>query len=128
MFPHLDADGADVTDDAGDGQIAQNGDFRGDGGIPAGHEIDQLVLEARDVDLQTVVLVDQTDFGADVPVGHAVAEAREINAGKAVLVGAARKINQMIGCFQKFLDDRQASGHMPEAVGRCVESKVWIVQ
>ena len=124
----MDADGADVTDDAGDGQIAQNGDFRGNGGIPPGNEINQLVLETRDVNLETVVLVDEADFGADVPVGHAVAEAREINAGKAVLVGAARKINQMIGCFQKFLDDRQASGHMPEAVGRCVESKVWIVQ
>ena len=117
LFPHLDAYDADVTDDAGDGQIAQNGDFRGDGGIPAGHEIGQLVLETRDVDLETVVLVDQADFGADVPVGHAVAEAREVNAGKAVLIGAASEINQMIGCFQKFLDDRQATGHMPEAVG-----------
>ena len=117
LFPHLDADGADVTDDAGDGQIAQNGDFRGDGGIPAGHEIGQLVLETRDVDLQTVVLVDEADFGADVPVGHAVAEAREVNAGEAVLIGAAREINQMIGRLQKFLDDRQAAGHMPEAVG-----------
>ena len=117
LIPHLDADGADVTDDAGDGQIAQNGDFRGDGGIPAGHEIGQLVLETRDVDLQTVVLVDEADLGADVPVGHAVAEAREVNAGKAVLKGAAREINQMIGRLQKFLDDRQAAGHMPEAMG-----------
>ena len=117
LFPHLDADGADVTDDAGDGQIAQNGDFRGDGGIPAGHEIGQLVLETRDVDLETVVLVDEADLGADVPVGHAVAEAREVNAGEAVLEGAAREINQMIGRLQKFLDDRQATGHMPEAVG-----------
>ena len=90
LFPHLDADGADVTDDAGEGQIAQNGDFRGDGGIPAGHEIGQLVLETRDVDLETVVLVDEADFGADVPVGHAVAEALEVNAGEAVLEGAAR--------------------------------------
>lgn len=117
LFSHLDADGADVTDDAGDGQIAQNGDFRGDGGIPAGHEIGQLVLETRDVDLETVVLVDEADFGADVPVSHAVAEAREVNAGEAVLIGAAREINQMIGRLQKFLDDRQAAGHMPEAVG-----------
>ena len=117
LFPHLDADGADVTDDAGDGQIAQNGDFRGDGGIPAGHEIGQLVLETRDVDLETVVLVDEADFGADVPVGHAVAEAREVNAGEAVLVGAAREINQMIGRLQKFLNDRQASSHVPEAMG-----------
>ena len=117
LFPHLDADGADVTDDAGDGQIAQNGDFCGDGGIPAGHEIGQLVFETRDVDLQTVVLVDEADFGADVPVGHAVAEAREVNAGKAVLVVAAREINQLIGRLQKFLDDRQATGHMPETVG-----------
>ena len=113
----MDADGADVTDDAGDGQIAQNGDFRGDGGIPTGHEIGQFLLQARYVDLETVVLVDEADFGADVPVGHAVAEAREVNAGKAVLVGAAREINQMIGRLQKFLDDRQATSHVPEAVG-----------
>ena len=117
LFPHLNADGADITDDAGDGQIAQNGDFRGDGGIPTGHEIGQFVLETRDVDLQTVVLVDEADFGADVPVGHAVAEAREVNAGEAVLVGAAREINQMIGRLQKFLNDRQASSHVPEAMG-----------
>ena len=117
LFPHLDADGADVTDDAGDGQIAQNGDFRGDGGIPAGHEIGQFVLETRDVNLQTVVLIDEADFGADVPVGHAVAEAREVNAGETVLKGAARQINQLIGRLQKFLDDRQATGHVPEAMG-----------
>ena len=117
MFPHLDADGADVTDDAGDGQIAQNGDFRGDGGIPAGHEIGQLVLETRDVDLETVVLVDEADLGADIPVGHAVAEARKVNAGEAVLIRTARQINSVIDCFQKFLDDRQAAGHMPETVG-----------
>ena len=117
MFPHLDADDADVTDDAGDGQIAQNGDFRGDGGIPTGHEIGQFVLETRDVDLETVILVDEADFGVDVPVGHAVAEAREVNAGEAVLVGSAREINQMIGRLQKFLDNRQATGHMAEAVG-----------
>ena len=117
MFPHLDADCADVTDDAGDGQIAQNGDFRGDGGIPSGHEIDQLVLETRDVDMQTVVLVDEADLGVDVPVGHAVAEALEVNAGEAVLIGAAREINQLIGRLQEFLNDRQATGHMPEAVG-----------
>ena len=117
LFPDLDADGADVTDDAGDGQISQNCDFRGDGGIPAGHEISQFVLETRDVDLETVVLVDEADFGADVPVGHAIAEAREVNAGEAVLIDAAREINQLIGRLQKFLDDRQASGHMPEAVG-----------
>ena len=80
-------------------------------------EIGQLVLETGDVDLQTVVLVDQADLGADVPVGHAVAEAREVNAGEAVLKGAAREINQMIGRLQKFLDDRQASGHMPKAMG-----------
>ena len=116
LFPYLAADGADVTDDAGNGQIAQNGDFPGDGGIPAGYEIGQLVLETRDVNLETVVLVYKADFGADVPVGHAVAEAREVNAGEAVLVGAAREINQMIGRLQKFLDDRQATGHMPEAV------------
>ena len=117
MFPHLDADGADVTDDAGDGQIAKNGDFRGDGGIPAGHEIGQLVLETRDVDLETVVLVDEAYLGADVPAGHAVAEAREVNAGETVLIGAAREINQTIGCLQKFLDDPQATGHVAEAVG-----------
>lgn len=117
LFPHFNADGADVTDDAGDGQIAQNGDFRGDGGIPAGHEIGQFVLETRDVDLETVVLVDEADFGADVPVGHAVAEALKVHASEAVLIGAAREINQMIGRLQKFLDDRQATGHMPEAVG-----------
>ena len=116
MFPHLDADGADVTDDTGDGQIAQNGDFGGDGGVPAGHEIGQLVLETRDVDLETVVLVDEADLGADVPVSHAVAEACEIDAGEAVLVGAAREINQLVGRFQKFLNDRQATGHVPEAV------------
>ena len=90
LFSHLDADGADVTDDAGDGQIAQNGDFRSNGGIPPGHEIGQLVLETRDVDLETVVLVDEADFGADVVVGHAVAEAGQVNAGEAVLIGAAR--------------------------------------
>ena len=113
----MDADVTDVTDDAGDGQIAKNGDFRGDGGIPAGHEIGQVVLETRDVDLETVILVDEADFGVDVPVGHAVAEAREINAGEAGLVGSAREINQMIGRLQKFLDNRQATGHMAEAVG-----------
>ena len=113
----MDADGADVTDNAGDGQLAQNGDFRGDGRIPAGHEIGQLVLEARNVDLETVILVDEADFCTDVPVGHAVAEAREVNAGEAVLVGSAREINQMIGRLQKFLDDRQATGHVTEAVG-----------
>ena len=117
MFPHLDADGADVTDDAGDGQIAQNGDLGSDGGLPTGHEISQFMLETRDVDLETVVLVYEADFGADVPVGHAVAEAREVNAGEAVLVGSAREINQMIGRLQKFLDDRQAAGRVAEAVG-----------
>ena len=80
-------------------------------------EIGQLVLETGDVDLQTVVLVDQADLGADVPVGHAVAEAREVNAGETVLKGAAREIYQLIGCFQKFLNDRQASSHVPEAMG-----------
>ena len=123
----MDADGTDVTDDAGDGQIAQNGDFRGDGGVPASHEIGQLVLETRDVDLQTVVLVDEADIGADVLVGHAVAETRKVNAGEAVLVGAAREINQLVGRFQKFLNDRQATGHVPEAVGRCVECKVLVI-
>ena len=117
LFPHLDSDNADVTDDAGDGQIAQNGDLGSDGGLPTGHEIDQLVLEARDVDLETVVLVDEADFGADVVVGHAIAEAGQVNAGEAVLIGAAREINQMISCFQKFLDDRQATGHVPKAMG-----------
>ncbi len=117
LFPHLDADGADITDDTGDGQIAQNGDFRGDGGIPAGHEISQLMLETWDVDLQAVWLVDEADFGADVVVGHAIAEAGQVNAGEAVLKGAAREINQMIGRLQKFLDDRQATGHVPETVG-----------
>lgn len=102
----MDADGADVTDDASDGQIAQNGDFRSDGGIPAGHEIGQLVLETRDVNLKAVVLVDEADFGADVLVRHAVTETREVNAGEAVLIGAARKINQLVGRFQKFLNDR----------------------
>lgn len=117
LFPNLNANDADVTDDAGDGQIAQNGDFGGDFGIPACHEIGQLLLETRDVDLQTVVLVDEPDLGADVPVGHAVAEAREVNTGEAVLIGAAREINQMIGRFQKFLDDRQTTGHVTETVG-----------
>ena len=117
FFPDLDADGADVTDNAGDGQIAQNGDFRGDSGIPSGHEIGQLVFETRDVDLQTVILVDEADFGVDVPVGYAVAEAREVHAGEAVLIGSTREINQMIGRLQKFLDDRKATGHMPEAMG-----------
>ncbi len=50
-------------------------------------------------------------------VGHAVAIAREVNAGEAVLKGAARQINPVIGRLQKFLDDRQATGHVPEAVG-----------
>ena len=116
MFPHEDTDGADVTDDAGDRQIAQNGDLGSDDGLPTGHEIGQLVLETRDIDLQAVVLVDEADLRANVPVGHAAAETREVNAGEAVLVGAAREINQMIGRLQKFLDDRQASGHVPEAV------------
>ena len=116
-FSHLDTDGADVTDDTGNGQSAQNGNLGGDGGLPTGHEIDQLVLETRDVDLEAVVLVDEANFGADIPVGHAVAEAREVNAGEAVLVGAAREINQMIGRLQKFLNDRQASSHVPEAMG-----------
>ena len=116
-FPHLDADGADVADDAGNGQIAKNVDFRGDGGIPTGHEIGQFVLETRDVDLKTVILVDEADFGVDIPVGYAVAEAREVHAGEAVLIGSTREINQMIGRLQKFLDDRKATGHMPEAVG-----------
>ena len=75
------------------------------------------MLETRDVDLQTVVLVDESDFGADVPVGHAVTEAREINPDEAVLKGAAREINPVIGRLQKFLNDRQAAGHMPEAMG-----------
>ena len=113
----MDADGADVTDDAGDRQIAQNGDFLRYSRIPAGYEICQLVLETLDVDLQAVVLVDEADLGADIPVCHAVAEAREINAGETVLIGAARQINQLIGRLQKFLDNRQAAGHMPEAVG-----------
>ena len=59
----------------------------------------------------TVVLVDEADFGADIPVGHAVAEARKVNGGEAVLVGAAREINQMIGRLQKFFDDRQIKSH-----------------
>ena len=113
----MDADGADVTDDAGDEQIAQNGDFRSNSGIPPGHEIGQLVLETRYVNLETVVLIDEADLGADVPVGHAVAETREVNAGEAVLIGAAREINQMIGRLQKFLDDCQATGHVAETVG-----------
>jgi len=116
-FPHEDADGADVADDAGDGQAAQIGDFGRDGGIPAGDEGVQLVLETRDVDLQAVRLVDEADFGADVAVGHAVAEAREIDAGKGVLIGADRQINPVSGRLQKFLDDRQATGHVPEAMG-----------
>ena len=115
-FPHEDADGADVADDAGDGQIAQNGELGGDGGVPAGDEIGEIVLEARDVDLQAVRLVDEADFGADVVIVHAVAEAREVNAGEAVLKGAARQINPVIGRLQKFLDDRQTTGHVPEAV------------
>jgi len=116
-FSHEDADGADIADDAGDGQIAQNGELGSDGGVPAGDEIGELVLEARDVDLQAVRLVDEADFGADVVIGHAVAEAGEVNAGEAVLKGAARQINPVIGRLQKFLDDRQATGHVPEAVG-----------
>ena len=93
------------------------GDFLRYGRIPAGHEIGQFLLQARDVDLQAVLLVDQADFGADVLVHDAVTETGEVNAGEAVLIGAAREINQMIGRLQKFLDDRQATGHMPEAVG-----------
>lgn len=116
-FPHEDADGADIADDAGDGQSAQNGDFGSDDGIPAGDEGVELVLESRNVDLQTIRLVDEADFGADVFVGHAVAEAREVNAGEAVLKGAACQINPVIGRLQKFLDDRQATSHVPEPVG-----------
>ena len=93
------------------------GDFLRYGRIPAGHEIGQFLLQARDVDLQAVLLVDQADFGADVLVHDAVTETGEVNSGKAVLIGAAREINQMIGRLQKFLDDRQATGHVPEAVG-----------
>ena len=69
------------------------------------------MFETRDVNLKTVVLVEEADFGADVPVGHAVAEAREVNAGEAVLIGAAREIDQMVGRFQKFLNDRQIKSH-----------------
>ena len=118
LFPHLDADGADVTDDTGDGQIAQNGYFRGDGGIPSGHEIGQLLLETRDVDLQTVVLVDEADLGANISVSHAVAEAREINSSEAILIGAASEINPVSGLIKKFLDDLQAAFNLPEALGR----------
>ena len=75
------------------------------------------MLESRDVDLQAVRLVDEADFGADVAVGHAIAEAREVNAGEAVLKYAARQINPVISRLQKFLDDRQATGHVPKAVG-----------
>ena len=116
-FPHENADDTDVADNAGDGLGLQKGCFLRDDGVPAGHEIGELVLEARDVDLQAVRVVDEADFGADVVVGHAVAEAREVNAGEAVLKGAAREINPVIGRLQKFLDDRQATGHVPETMG-----------
>ena len=99
------------------GLVCKKADFLRDDGVPAGHEIGELVLEARDVDLQAVRVVDEADFGADVVVGHAVAEAREVNAGEAVLKGAAREINPVIGRLQKFLDDRQATGHVPETMG-----------
>ena len=66
--------------------------------------------------MQAVRLVDETDFGADVVLGHAIAETRELNSGETVLKGAARQINPMIGRLQKFLDDRQATGHVPETV------------
>ena len=56
------------------GKSLQNGDFLRDGRIPTGHEIGQFLLQARDVDLQAVLLVDQADFGADVLVHDAVAE------------------------------------------------------
>ena len=102
---------------ASDGQIAQNGDFRGDGRIPTGHEIGQLVLEAQDVDLETVVLVDETDFGADVLVHDAATETGEVGSGKAVLVRTARDVNQMIGRLEHLLHDRQAASHVPEAMG-----------
>ena len=82
------------------------GDFLRYGRIPTGHEIVQFLLQARDIDLQRVLLVYQADFGADVLVHDAVTETGEVGSGKAVLVGAAREINQMIGCLQKFLDDR----------------------
>ena len=116
-FSNEDADDADVADDAGDGLGLQKGGFLRDGGVPAGDEIGELVLEARNVDLQAVRLVDEADFGADVLVHDAVTETGEVNAGEAVLKGAARQINPIIGLFQKFLDDRQATGHMPETVG-----------
>jgi len=85
--------------------------------IPVGNEIGQFLLQARNVDLQAVGLVDQTDLGADVLVHDAVTETGEVSSGKAVLVGAARDVNQMGGCFQKFLDNRQATGHVPETMG-----------
>ena len=60
------------------------GDFLRYGRVPAGHEIGQLLLQARDVDLQGVLLVDQADFGADVLVHDAVTETGEVRSGKAV--------------------------------------------
>ena len=54
------------------------GDFLRYGRIPAGHEIGQLLLQARDVDLQAVLLVDEADFGADVLVHDAVTETGEV--------------------------------------------------
>lgn len=92
-------------------------DFLRYGRTPAGHEIGQFLLQAWDVDLQCVLLVDQADFGADVLVHDAVTETGEVRSGKAVLVCAARDINLMVGRLEQLLHDRQAAGHMPEAVG-----------
>ena len=79
------------------------------------------MLETRDVDLETVVLVDEANLGEDIPVHDAVTETGEVSSGKAVLIGSTRQINHMIRCFQKSFDDRQTTGHMPEAVGRYVK-------
>ena len=113
----MNTDDADVTDDAGDGQIAQKCDFLGYSHVPAGHEVVQLLLELRYIDLHAVLLVDQADFGAEVLKNDSVAETLQLKPGEAVLIGAAREINQMIGRLQKFLDDCQATGHVPETMG-----------
>ena len=47
MFPHEDTDGADVTDDAGDRQIAQNGDLGSDDGLSF-TEFSYQLLQAYD--------------------------------------------------------------------------------
>jgi len=52
----------------------QKVDFLHDGGVPAGHEIGEFVLQEGPVDLKDVRLVDEAEIGTDIVVGHSIAE------------------------------------------------------